>query len=75
MQVAFADCWDNVTVGMKVEVENRDCEKFKHIFASFYWIATVVKIAGELFCSPLSGKGGEALLKTVRSGAECKIRL
>ncbi|CAN8032500.1 unnamed protein product [Ixodes persulcatus] len=44
--VAFADCWDNVTVGMKVEVENRDCEKFKHIFASFYWIATVVKIAG-----------------------------
>ncbi|KAL1427650.1 hypothetical protein MTO96_017341 [Rhipicephalus appendiculatus] len=44
--VAFADCWDNVTVGMKVEVENRDCESFKHIFASFYWIATVVKIAG-----------------------------
>uniref|UniRef100_G3MF18 FCS-type domain-containing protein n=1 Tax=Amblyomma maculatum TaxID=34609 RepID=G3MF18_AMBMU len=44
--VAFADCWDNVTVGMKVEVENRDCESFKHIFTSFYWIATVVKIAG-----------------------------
>lgn len=44
--VAFADCWDNVTVGMKVEVENRDCENFKHIFTSFYWIATVVKIAG-----------------------------
>ncbi|XP_037277038.2 scm-related gene containing four mbt domains isoform X1 [Rhipicephalus microplus] len=43
---AFADCWDNVTVGMKVEVENRDCESFKHVFSSFYWIATVVKIAG-----------------------------
>lgn len=44
--VAFADCWDSVTVGMKVEVENRDCESFKHIFTSFYWIATVIKIAG-----------------------------
>ncbi|KAH6936687.1 hypothetical protein HPB50_020594 [Hyalomma asiaticum] len=44
--VTFADCWDNVTVGMKVEVENRDCESFKHISTTFYWIATVVKIAG-----------------------------
>ncbi|XP_064481448.1 polycomb protein Sfmbt-like isoform X2 [Ornithodoros turicata] len=44
--VAFADCWDNVTVGMKVEVENKDCETFKHVFTNFYWIATVIKIAG-----------------------------
>lgn len=42
---AFAECWDTVTVGMKVEVENRDCEKFKYIL-NFYWIATVIKIAG-----------------------------
>ncbi|XP_023240089.1 MBT domain-containing protein 1-like isoform X1 [Centruroides sculpturatus] len=44
--VSMSDCWDNITVGMKIEVENKDCNNFAHLFPSFYWIATVIKIAG-----------------------------
>lgn len=38
----MSDCWDNVTVGMKVEVENRDCEDVTDSF----WVATVLRVAG-----------------------------
>lgn len=38
----MADCWDNITVGMKVEVQNMDCDLPNIV----YWIATVMKLAG-----------------------------
>lgn len=38
----MADCWDNITVGMKVEVQNLDCD----LPSMVYWIATVIKLAG-----------------------------
>ncbi|KAL0266393.1 UNVERIFIED_CONTAM: hypothetical protein PYX00_008947 [Menopon gallinae] len=42
----MADCWDNITVGMKVEVENRDCEDYSEAFPDSFWVATVLRIAG-----------------------------
>jgi hypothetical protein len=39
----MTDCWDNITVGMKVEVQNFDCD----LQSMVYWIATVIKLAGE----------------------------
>ncbi|XP_022258073.1 polycomb protein Sfmbt-like, partial [Limulus polyphemus] len=55
--VALADCWDNITVGMKIEVENRDCDNFGNLFPSFYWIASVVKIAGYMALLRYEGFG------------------
>ncbi|XP_047119207.1 polycomb protein Sfmbt isoform X1 [Schistocerca piceifrons] len=40
------ECWDNITVGMKVEVENTDCDNFSESFPDSFWVATVLKIAG-----------------------------
>ncbi|XP_064636083.1 MBT domain-containing protein 1-like isoform X2 [Lineus longissimus] len=40
--VAMTDAWENITVGMKVEVLNSDCD----IPNNAYWIAAVLKIAG-----------------------------
>ncbi|XP_067009728.2 MBT domain-containing protein 1 isoform X2 [Anabrus simplex] len=42
----IADCWDNITVGMKVEVENTDCDDFSESFPDSFWVATVLRIAG-----------------------------
>lgn len=42
----MADCWDNITVGMKVEVENTDCDNFCEDFPDSFWVATVLRIAG-----------------------------
>ncbi|KAF4524651.1 hypothetical protein B566_EDAN013760 [Ephemera danica] len=42
----LADSWDNVIVGMKVEVENTDCEHFSEDFPDSFWVATVLRIAG-----------------------------
>ncbi|KAK7790286.1 hypothetical protein R5R35_003866 [Gryllus longicercus] len=42
----MADSWDNVTVGMKVEVENTDCDDFSESFPDSFWVATVLQIAG-----------------------------
>ncbi|XP_076351874.1 scm-related gene containing four mbt domains isoform X2 [Tachypleus tridentatus] len=55
--VALADCWDNITVGMKIEVENRDCDNFGNLFPSFYWIASVVKMAGYMALLRYEGFG------------------
>lgn len=40
----MADVWQNITIGMKVEVMNHEWD-FED---GAYWIATVVKIAGKL---------------------------
>ncbi|XP_014665004.1 PREDICTED: MBT domain-containing protein 1-like [Priapulus caudatus] len=40
--VAMSEVWNSMTVGMKVEVENSDCD----MTTDAYWIATVMKIAG-----------------------------
>lgn len=35
------DSWHNITTGMKVEVQNYECD-----VSTAYWIATVIKLAG-----------------------------
>lgn len=42
----MSDSWDNITIGMKVEVENKDCEDYCEAFPDSFWVATVLKIAG-----------------------------
>ncbi|CAM1302880.1 MBTD1 (predicted) [Pycnogonum litorale] len=44
--VAMSHCWDNITVGMKLEVVNNDCDNFSKIFPTSYWIAMVLRITG-----------------------------
>ncbi|UYV75862.1 MBTD1 [Cordylochernes scorpioides] len=44
--VALSDCWDSITVGIKLEIENTDCENLTKLFPSFYWIASVIRIEG-----------------------------
>ena len=46
LQAPLADCWENITVGMKVEVENTDCDDFTESFPDSFWVVTVLKIAG-----------------------------
>ena len=41
-QVPMSDSWDQIGVGMKVEVPNDDCD----LSYPVYWIASVVKVAG-----------------------------
>ncbi|XP_056647986.1 polycomb protein Sfmbt isoform X1 [Diorhabda sublineata] len=42
----MADIWDNIMVGMKVEVENTDCDNVSEAFADSFWVATVMRIVG-----------------------------
>nr|XP_018897808.1 PREDICTED: polycomb protein Sfmbt-like [Bemisia tabaci] len=42
----MSDCWDNVIVGMKVEVENTDCDNFSEDFPDSFWVASVLEISG-----------------------------
>lgn len=43
LQVPMCDHWDDITVGMKVEVLNTNAV----LPSKVYWIATVIQIAGE----------------------------
>ena len=45
-QAPMSDCWDNIIVGMKVEVENRDADGFGTVFADAFWVASVLRISG-----------------------------
>ncbi|XP_001946049.2 polycomb protein Sfmbt isoform X1 [Acyrthosiphon pisum] len=42
----MADCWDDIAVGIKVEVVNTDCDNFSEEFPDYYWVASIVNIAG-----------------------------
>lgn len=42
----MSDCWDDMTIGIKVEVVNSDCDNFSEEFPDYYWVASIVKIAG-----------------------------
>ncbi|XP_008548633.1 polycomb protein Sfmbt isoform X1 [Microplitis demolitor] len=42
----ISDIWDNITVGMKVEVENTDCDEVCEAFPDSFWVATVLRISG-----------------------------
>ncbi|KAL1139424.1 hypothetical protein AAG570_006408 [Ranatra chinensis] len=42
----MSNCWDNITVGMKVEVENTDCDNYSEGVPDSFWVATVLRIAG-----------------------------
>ena len=39
----MADSWENITVGMKIEVANTDTD----LRTDVYWIATVSSLAGK----------------------------
>lgn len=45
----MADCWDDIAVGIKVEVVNTDCDNFSEEFPDYYWVASIVDIAGLCF--------------------------
>lgn len=42
----MSDCWDDMAVGIKVEVVNSDCDNFSEDFPDYYWVASIVQIAG-----------------------------
>ncbi|XP_025830854.1 polycomb protein Sfmbt isoform X2 [Agrilus planipennis] len=42
----ISDIWSNILVGMKVEVENTDCDNVSEAFPDSFWVATVMKIIG-----------------------------
>ncbi|KAB0798790.1 hypothetical protein PPYR_06670 [Photinus pyralis] len=42
----IVDIWSNILVGMKVEVENTDCDNASETFPDSFWVATVTKIIG-----------------------------
>lgn len=42
----ISDIWSNILVGMKVEVENTDCDNMSEAFPDSFWVATVLKIIG-----------------------------
>jgi len=42
----MSDGWDNIIVGMKVEVENADVDPMPGVFTAAYWVATVLRISG-----------------------------
>ena len=55
----MSDCWENIIVGMKVEVENRDNPEHTAaanggkggsdgggVFSNAYWVASVLRISG-----------------------------
>ncbi|KAF7998240.1 hypothetical protein HCN44_009638 [Aphidius gifuensis] len=42
----ISEIWDNISVGMKVEVENTDCDEVCEAFPDSFWVATVLRIAG-----------------------------
>lgn len=50
--------WENVTVGMKLEVENKDIEPRNHQIA--FWVASVVKIHGYLVLLRFEGFGTDS---------------
>lgn len=45
-QAPISEIWDNITVGMKVEVENTDCDEVCEAFPDSFWVATVLRICG-----------------------------
>ncbi|CAL8079732.1 unnamed protein product [Orchesella dallaii] len=49
--------WDNVTIGMKLEVENKDIDPRNHQIA--FWVASVVKIQGYLVLLRFEGFGND----------------
>lgn len=46
LQAPISEIWDNITVGMKVEVENTDCDEVCEAFPDSFWVATVLRISG-----------------------------
>ena len=44
-QAPMSDCWDHITIGMKVEVEKRDPDA-PNPFQPSFWVASVLRISG-----------------------------
>lgn len=45
----MSDCWDDIAVKVKVEVVNTDCDNFNEEYPDYYWVASIVRIAGMYF--------------------------
>lgn len=41
----ISEIWDNISAGMKIEVENTDCDD-NSAFRDSFWVATVLKVTG-----------------------------
>ncbi|QQP49666.1 Scmrelated gene containing four mbt domains CG16975PBlike, partial [Caligus rogercresseyi] len=53
----MSDCWDNIIIGMKVEVENMDSDTLPGVFSHAFWVATVLRISGYHACLRFEGFG------------------
>lgn len=42
----MSDCWDDIAVKVKVEVVNTDCDNFNEEYPDYYWVASIIRIAG-----------------------------
>ena len=62
----MSDCWDNIIVGMKVEVENRDADGLGSIFAEAFWVASVLRISGYKALLRYEGFGQVSILVVPR---------
>ncbi|XP_065347744.1 polycomb protein Sfmbt isoform X2 [Cloeon dipterum] len=58
--VPLSDLWENIVVGMKVEVENTDCDHFSEGVPASFWVATVLRIAGYKALLRYEGFGQES---------------
>lgn len=44
----MADVWHRIEVGVKVEVENTDMDEFCDEFPTSFWIASIIRIEGDI---------------------------
>ncbi len=54
----MADLWHYVDYGLKVEVENTDCDSFSDDYPNIFWVATVLKVEGKKISVILIEKNG-----------------
>ena len=64
----MSDIWENIMVGMKVEVENTDCDNVSDAFPDSFWVATVLKIVG--YKALLRTRGLAQMIQRI-SGCRC----
>ncbi|VVC42005.1 Hypothetical protein CINCED_3A016132 [Cinara cedri] len=56
----MSDCWDDIAVKVKVEVVNTDCDNFNEENPDYYWVASIIRIAGYKAKLRYEGYGSDA---------------
>ncbi|XP_014222330.1 polycomb protein Sfmbt-like isoform X1 [Trichogramma pretiosum] len=56
----ISDIWDDLSVGMKVEVENTDSDEIGEEYPTSFWVATVLRISGYRALLRYEGFGDDA---------------